>query len=280
MGSRMAANLLKAGHTLVVHNRTRAKAGDLILAGAGWAKTPADAARDADVLITMLADPTAVAEMAEGPGGIFEGLREGAIWIDCSTVNPSFSLLEAAQAGGLGARFLDAPAAGTTGPAERGELTFLVGGEAEDLEACRPLFEAMGKKIIHAGGHGAGAGFKMLFNMLLGQAMAAFAEALVLGEEMGVDRERLLDILLEAPVVPPAMAGKRSKIEQSDWKADFPLKWMRKDLHLARQTAYEHNVAMPMTAAAEEVFAMGMRQGIGEQDFSAIYRLLKSAPST
>src|SRR5690606_10006498 len=126
MGSRMAANLLRAGHPLVVYNRTKEKAAALLAHGARWADTPAEAVREAGAVVTMLADATAVAQVAEGPDGFLEALRPGAIWMDCSTVNPSFSQLEAAQAQAVGARFLDAPVAGSTVPAERGELTFMV----------------------------------------------------------------------------------------------------------------------------------------------------------
>ena len=277
MGSRMAANLLRAGHALVVHNRTRSKARPLLARGAQWADTPADAARDAEVLVTMLADPNAVAQTAEGEHGFLQTLREGALWIDCSTVNPSFSRIEAAQARAVGVRFLDAPVAGTTGPAEKAELTFMVGGEPADVAAARPVLEAMGKRVVHAGGHGGGTGLKMLVNLLLAQSMAAFAEALVLGEAMGLDRARLFDVLLNTPVVPLFVGGKRAKIELDDYEPQFPLKWMRKDLHLAGQTAYEQEVALPMTSAVEELFALAARHGLGDQDFSAVYRFLKGS---
>lgn len=277
MGSRMAANLLRAGHVLVVHNRTRSKARPLLARGAQWADTPADAARDAEVLVTMLADPNAVAQTAEGEHGFLQTLREGALWIDCSTVNPSFSRIEAAQARAVGVRFLDAPVAGTTGPAEKAELTFMVGGEPADVAAARPVLEAMGKRVVHAGGHGGGTGLKMLVNLLLAQSMAAFAEALVLGEAMGLDRARLFDVLLNTPVVPLFVGGKRAKIELDDYEPQFPLKWMRKDLHLAGQTAYEQEVALPMTSAVEELFALAARHGLGDQDFSAVYRFLKGS---
>lgn len=275
MGSRMAANLLKAGHRLVVHNRTKGKARPLLSSGARWADTPADAAREADVVITMLADPGAVAQMAEGPGGFLETLREGALWMDCSTVNPSFSRIEAEQARSIGARFLDAPVAGSTIPAERGELTFLVGGDPADVAACRPLFEAMGRRTVHAGGHGAGTGLKMLVNMLLAQSMAAFAEALVLGESMGLERSRLFDILTSTPAVAPFVSAKRQKIEQDAYEPQFPLKWMHKDLHLAGQTAYEQGVPVPLASAAEEVYALAVRHGLGDEDFAAVYRYLR-----
>lgn len=280
MGSRMAANLQKKGFPLVVYNRTKAKADPLVAQGARWADTPAEAARQADILITMLADPLAVAEMAEGPDGFLEGLRADTVWVDCSTVNPSFSRVEAEQARAVGARFLDAPVAGTTEPAEKAELTFMVGGDARDLAVVRPLLNAMGRHVAHAGGHGAGTGLKMLINLLLAQSMAAFSEALVLGQALGMERERLLDILLNTPVVPPFLLGKRKKIEQDDYTPQFPLKWMRKDLHLAAQTAYELNVALPLTGAAEELYGLAARFGFGDDDFAAVFRFLNGDSQT
>jgi 3-hydroxyisobutyrate dehydrogenase-like beta-hydroxyacid dehydrogenase len=274
MGSRMAANLQKHGYALTVHNRTRAKAEPLLLGGAAWAETPAAVAEGAGVLITMLAHPEAVRDMALGEHGFLEHLKPGAFWIDCSTVNPSFSREMAAQAQAQGVRFLDAPAAGTKGPAAAGELTFFVGGDAADLEACRPLLAAMGRRIVHAGGTGMGSTIKMVNNLLLAEAMAAFAEGLALGESLGVPRGVLLDTLVGGPVTAPFLAGKKAKIATGDYEPEFPLRWMVKDLHLASVTAYEQGLALPVGHAAKELYALAARQGLPDLDFAAICEYL------
>jgi 3-hydroxyisobutyrate dehydrogenase-like beta-hydroxyacid dehydrogenase len=276
MGSRMAANLQRGGHELAVFNRTRSKAEPLLAAGATWADTPALLAEQVDVLFTMLAHPEAVAAVALGEEGFLERLRPGTIWADCSTVNPSFSRQMADQAAQRQVRFLDAPVAGTKGPAGEGALLFLVGGEAADVDACRPFFELMGRRTIHVGGHGMGTSLKMVFNLLLAEAMLSFAESMILGQALGISRDALFEALLGGPMVAPFVTAKRAKIEGGTYEADFPLQWMRKDLHLASITAYEQDVALPAGNVAKEIYALAEQYGLGEKDFSAIYQFLEA----
>src|SRR5258706_3607194 len=276
MGSRMAANLRKRGHPLRVFNRSRDKAAPLLSQGALWADTPAALGEEVDVLFTMLAHPAAVRAAALGEGGFLSGLRPGAIWIDCSTVNPSFSREMAAEAQARRVRFLDAPVAGSRGPAEKGELVFFVGGDAADVTASAPLLRAMGSRIVHVGGHGMGAALKMVNNLLLASSMAAFAEGLVLGEALGISQERLFDFLMGTPLVAPYLATKREKIQHGDYAPEFPLEWMQKDLHLAALSAQETAVALPLTSAAKETYQLAARDGHAHDDFSAIYPFLKT----
>ena len=203
MGSRMAANLLAAGNDLVVYNRHMEKADDLVEGGATVLGSPAEVGRQADLLITMLATPEAVEEVALGADGFLDQMSLGSVWVDSSTVNPSFVQRMAGEAARRGVHYLEAPVAGTKGPAEQGELTFFIGGQAETLELCRPYLDKMGKAVHHMGGHGAGASMKMLFNLLLGQSMLAFAEALALGQALGLEQARLLETLVGGPVVAP-----------------------------------------------------------------------------
>jgi len=274
MGSRMAANLQKSGRRLLVFNRSRDKGASLVSQGATWADTPAAVAEKVEVLFTMLAHPAAVREAALGQNGFLDRLRPQALWIDCSTVNPSFSREMASEAQARNLRFLDAPVAGSREPAARGELTFFVGGDAADLQACRPLLQAMGNKILHVGGHGMGGALKMVNNLLLASSMAAFAEGLVLGQALGISQERLLEFLMGTPLVAPYLAGKRQKIERGDYAAEFPLQWMQKDLHLAAVSAQEAAVALPLANAAKETYRLAARHGREQQDFSAIYAFL------
>lgn len=174
-------------------------------------------------------------------------------------------------------RFLDAPVAGSKIPAELAQLTFFVGGDKEDLEFSRPLLEAMGTAVLHIGGNGMGTAMKMVNNLLLAGAMAAFSEAMVLGEALGIPREALFDTLLKSPVAAPFLALKRPLIESGTFETQFPLKWMHKDLQLASVTAYECGVAMPDMHAIKESFALAVRSGLGDKDFSAIYRHLKKS---
>jgi 3-hydroxyisobutyrate dehydrogenase/glyoxylate/succinic semialdehyde reductase len=132
----------------------------------------------------------------------------------------------------------------------------------------------MGNKIVHVGSHGMGTSMKMVINVLLGNAMAAFAEGMALGEGLGISRKVLFDSLLGTPAVAPFLASKREKIESGNYQAEFPLRWQQKDLHLASVSAFESGVAMPVTNAAKELYRLAMRDGHASQDFSAIYAYL------
>ncbi|MGD0885746.1 MAG: NAD(P)-dependent oxidoreductase [Thermodesulfovibrionales bacterium] len=277
MGSRMAANLLRNGNELVVYNRTKEKAGPLIGQGAVFVPTPARVAESVSVIITMLAEPTAVTDVALGEDGFLNRFTRGSLWIDCSSVNPSFSRKAAAECVKRGVRFLDASVAGSKVPAEQGQLIFFVGGERDDVEFSRPLLETMGKAVFHIGGHGMGAAMKMVNNLLLAGAMAAFSEGLVLGESLGIARDVLFEALLASPVAAPVLGLKKPLIESGTFEAQFPLKWMHKDLQLASVTAYECGVAMPSSHAIKELFALAIREGLGEKDFAALYQYLKES---
>ena len=280
MGSRMAANLLKNGSHLIIYNRTAEKAKPLLAEGATWAESPANLAESADILFTILADPEAVQNTALGANGFLDRLHPGSIWVDSSTVNPSFTKMMAQEAHERRIHFVDAPVAGTKGPAEQGQLTFLVGGDPEDVQTCQPFFEAMGKKIVHMGPNGMGTSAKMVGNLLLGEAMLAFSEALALGQSLGIPMEGLMNMLVGGAVAAPFIAGKRAKIENSQYDPEFPLKWMRKDMQMASLTGYEQGVALPTANAAKEIYTLADRQGWGELDFSAIYDYLAKQERT
>ena len=274
MGSRMAANLQKHGHSLVVFNRTRAKAEPLLGPCGTFSDSPAKVADQVDILVTMLATPEAVEHVALRANGFLNYLRPNAFWVDCSSVNPSFSKKMAAAAAARQIRFVDAPVTGSAPVAEDGKLVFWVGAEGADLETIRPLLLCMGNRIVHAGGHGTGTSIKMVINLLLGTGMAAFAEAMTLGEGLGISRKMLFDSLLGMPAVAPFLASKREKIESGDYEAEFPLQWMQKDMHLASVSAYEAGVAMPLTNVTKEIYRLAMRAGHDTEDFSAIYDYL------
>ncbi len=271
MGSRMAANLQKKGFELVVTNRTRQKADDLLAGPARWAESPAEVARQVDVLITMLSTPDAVSQVALGENGFLAQLPAGSIWVDCSTVNPSFSRQMAREAKTYGIHFLDAPVAGSKDPAEKAQLLFFVGGDAQDVVVCQPLFAAMGRQAFHLGDTGMGASMKMVFNSIMGASMLAFCEALALGQSLGLEQKTLLDILSVTPMLAPFIAPKRSKFESGQYDTEFPLRWLRKDLQLASESAYEQALPLPFLNLAKEIYTQAMQAGLADQDYSAIY---------
>lgn len=278
MGSRMAKNLAREGYALYVNNRSKNKAEELIKEDhVTWKDTPAEVAEEVDILFTVLSSPEVVLNLATGNEGFLYHLKKDAIWVDSSTVNPSFSRDMAAYSKERDIKFLDAPVAGSKDPAEKGELLFLVGGEKATVDVCAPLFQVMGKKYIHAGENGKGSSLKMVFNLLLGQAMYAFSEGMNLGRSLGVDQTLMLDVLLQSPVVAPFISGKREKIEEGDYEAEFPLQWMQKDLQLASQSAYEEGLALPAVNVIKEIYGMARRHGYGEKDFSSVFGFLSSA---
>ncbi|NDJ34121.1 MAG: NAD(P)-dependent oxidoreductase [Chloroflexi bacterium] len=268
MGSRMAANLIDAGHTLTVHNRTAGKAAPLLEHGAQWAETPAGVAQGAEIVFTMLAHPQAV----EGMLGFLPALPDNTLWVDCSTTNPSFARRMAAEASANGHRFIDAPVAGSKKQAAAGELVFICGGAQADIDEARPLFEAMGSRVAHVGEAGMGVSMKVVVNFLLASSMAAFAEGVALGQALGIPREALLRTIIGGPVAAPYLSGKQPKFESGDYSAEFPLKWMHKDLHMVAETAYEAGVPMPAAALTEQLFRAALQAGLGDEDFSAYFK--------
>lgn len=274
MGSAMASNLLKSDHQLYVYNRTKDKADTLIEKGAIWKDTQAELAKDIDVLFTMLEDPNAVENLAIRTDGFVNEMKEGSIWIDSSTVNPSFTKKMAGIALKNNIRFLDAPVSGSKVPAEKGELLFLVGGKAADMEEINPLFDLMGQKAVHMGDHGKGSAMKIMINQLLGQSMLAFSESVSLGMAMGLDKKMAMDVLLNTPVTAPILNVFRYRLDEENYEPNFPLKHLQKDLHLFTETAFELNQAVPLTNAAKEVYSQAKQKGQGDLDFSSIFKFI------
>ena len=276
MGSRMARNLLQDDSlSLIVFNRSPGPVEALESEGAQGAGSASEAVGNADIVITMLSNPQVLEEVAFGDQGFVTAMHKGALWINSSTVNPSFTRQCAERANALDVRFLDAPVAGTKQPAEDGKLTFLLGGEDTDVEGARPLLELMGEKILHVGAAGQGSAFKMLVNALLAQSMLAYAETALLGEKLGFSRDFLMDTLPNLPVSAPFLQGKAELIREGDFGAQFPLELMHKDLHLLEETAYEENQPMFLASLAKTVYGSAQQSGYGREDFAAVFEFLK-----
>lgn len=274
MGSRMAARLQAAGYDLVVNNRTRDKAGALVAAGAKWADKPSDVGKQSAVLFTMLAEPSAVQAVAGGVDGFLAQLKPGATWVDCSTTNPAFVGQMAEQAAAFSIKYLSAPVLGSKEAAAGGQLLFLAGGDAAVVEACKPYFSVMGRETKYLGGATAGISMKLVYNYMFASSVLAFSEALVFGQSMGIELKTLLDALIGTAGVAPYMGSKRANFETGDFEAAFPLKWMRKDLEMASETAYRQGAALPLLNAAKEVYALAAKHGLADADYSAIYQFL------
>lgn len=274
MGSRMAANLLKNGVDLTVWNRTSSITEPLRDQGAKVALTLDEAVANKDIVFSMLSTPQVLNQLAFGEHGFVKSMKPDALWVDCTTVNPSFSEKSSENAKAMGIRMLEAPVAGTKPHAQNAELTFFVGGLNSDLNEVKPLLEMMGKKVLHVGEAGKASALKVLVNSLLGQSMLIFAETVILGEKMGLEKEFLLNLLPNLVVSAPFTKAKAEMIRKDDYEVQFPLELMQKDMELVAESAYEQVQPLYMANIAKEVYAHARKKGLGRLDFSAIYRFL------
>ena len=274
MGSRMAQNLLNNNIELTVFNRDTSKSDRLSGSNYTIAKNIKSAVADADLVFTMLAHPNAVKDVMHAKDSGLSHMKENALWVDCSTINPSFSNLSQSLANNSRVRYLEAPVAGSKNQAQNAELIFFVGGKDSDLKEVEELLNFMGSKVMYWGEVGQGAAFKMIVNQLLGNAMVAFSEAIQLGTSMGLDKNKLLNVLPNLAVTAPFTKFKTEMIEKGVYPAFFPLELMHKDLYLAAICAYENNLALPMTNNTKEIFAQAKKSGFGRKDFAAVHAFL------
>jgi 3-hydroxyisobutyrate dehydrogenase-like beta-hydroxyacid dehydrogenase len=279
MGRPMGHNLLKAGFPLTVWNRTASRADSLVAAGAKLAATPREAASAADILITIVSDPPALEEVLWSPneksGNAFAGLKRGSLYIDSSTVSPSLARKIAGACGSARVKFLDAPVTGGTWGAEKGELVFMVGGEAETLKSAEPVLGAMGKRWFHLGPNGAGQTIKLAMNSLLAVEVQAFAEALALVTGAGLPGEKLVEVMQASMARAGVLDVKAPILLNGDYKPSFPLRLMHKDLSLALDLANQLGVALPATAASRETYSFVKGLSKEDLDYAAVMKFWK-----
>ena len=277
MGSGMAANLLKAGFSVVVYNRTAAKARPLTDAGARFASTPALAVQDASVVISMLADDTASREVWLGKDGALAAIRKGAILIESSTVSPEWIVEFAKLAEQHRAELLDAPVTGSRMQAEAGQLSFLVGGEYGALTMATPVLKAMSKDISHLGPVGSGARMKLINNFLCGVQVASLAEALTWIERSGLDRDKALAILKAGAPGSPLLAAISARMASQSYTVNFLLKLMTKDLLYAQNEAAQYHVDLRTAEVARSLFEKAIQQGLGEKDMASVIEPIRNS---
>ena len=279
MGRPMGHNLLKAGFPLVVWNRTASRADSLVAAGARLAPSPKEAAAAADVLITIVSDPPALEQILWGTDeesdGAFAAIKKGAIYLDSSTVSPVLARKIAEASSSAGIRFLDAPVTGGTWGAEKGELLFMIGGDAQTLESARPVISAMGKKIFHLGPNGAGQTIKLAMNLLLALQVDAFAEALALVTGSGLPGEKLVEVMQSSMARSGVLDVKAPVMLKADYTPSFPLRLMHKDLSLALDLGNQIGVPLPATAAARELYNSVRGSSKQDLDYAAVYKFWK-----
>ncbi|HRL20257.1 MAG TPA: 3-hydroxyisobutyrate dehydrogenase [Alcaligenes sp.] len=282
MGAPMALNLIKAGYSVQVYDVQESSMASLRQAGARSAASAREAAQGAQIIFTMLPAGRHVRQVYEGSQGLLQSAQEGALLVDCSTIEAQVSQDLAAQARQRGLDMLDAPVSGGTAGAAAGTLTFIVGGDEPALERARPYLEAMGKNIFHAGQAGAGQVAKICNNMLLGVLMAGTSEALALGVAHGLDPQVLSSIIARSsgrnwatelynpwPGVMPDVPASR------EYQGGFGTALMLKDLGLAADAAVRQNSAVPLGDLARNLYALHAAQGHDKQDFSSILKLYR-----
>ncbi len=276
MGTGMAQNLLKAGFPVTAYNRTRAKAEALSSLGASVANTPSEAAQDADILLSMLADDRASRSIWSGENGALTTVRAGTIVIECSTVSPTWIAELAAAAASRGAKFLDAPVTGSKMQAEAGQLTFLVGGQEDTLSAAQPVLSAMSKEIVFLGPAGSGARMKLINNFLCGVQVASLAEGLAWIEQSGLDREKALSVLKNGAPGSPLLHGISARMTARSYNVNFLLRLMQKDLEYAHAEAEKSGIDLRTATIAGNLFGEAITAGYGDQDMSAVIELLRA----
>ena len=272
MGKPMAGNLLKAGFSVVVWNRTRSRADELVSAGARFGANPRDTASQADVLITIVSDPPAIEDILWGTGNALDGLRRGATLIDSSTISPDLARRVAAACAEKGVDYLDAPVTGGDWGAKKGELVFMIGGKPEVFEKAKPVFEAMGKKFFLLGPNGSGQTVKLAMNLILALEVEALAEALALATRGGVAGEKLVEVMQSSMARAGVLDVKAPSILKNEFPASFPLRLMHKDMRLALELAAEEGVTLPAAAAAYATYSAVKDASKDDPDFAAVAR--------
>lgn len=275
MGGAMALNVIRGGYGVTVWNRTREKTAPHAEAGATVAENPADLA-DFETAILMLTGPEAVeAVLFDENGLLTTGNPALRTLVNMSTVNPSFTRELARRLAERNVVLVDAPVAGTKKPAEDGELVVFAAAPDAAVDAVEPLLLTMGKKVLRCGdAAGAGSAVKMVFNHLLAAMLTGLAEALNLGERQGIPVDFLMDTILAGPLGCGLFQYKSDMMRSGEFPAQFPFKHMAKDIGFARETAGEVGAASPVADTLHELFQKGLEEGLGDEDFAAVRKVL------
>ena len=277
MGAPMARNLLKAGFRVTVHNRTRSKEAELVQEGATAASSPREAAEASEVVITMVADSPDVQQVVLGNAGVIEAAREGLTVIDMSTISPSVTREIAAELAKRGANMLDAPVSGGQWGAIQGTLAIMVGGEKSTVEACMPVFEAMGQRIVHVGPSGAGQTVKLVNQVLVAGTLNAVCEALVFGAKAGLDLEAAIEAVGGGAAGSWQLENLGKRIIRGDFDPGFMVKLQQKDLRLILEQARDMHVTLPGTALVNQLYQALEAAGEGELGTQALARVHERA---
>lgn len=276
MGSAIARNLMKAGHSLVVHNRSRAIVDQLVTEGAQAAQSPREVAEQVEFVFTNLPDSPDVERVVLGEGGIIEGAHNRLIWIDNSTIKPETARILAARLAEVGVAALDAPVSGGDVGARNGTLTIMVGGDAAAYERASTLFPAMGKAWVHVGESGAGQIAKVCNQIIVGAQMAALAEALITAQKAGVDPVRVVEAIKGGAAQMWSLDVKPPRLFAGNRAPGFKAYMQHKDLGIVMDTGRTYGIPLPVTAVIHQLFGAMLEQGNRELDNSALISVYES----
>lgn len=280
MGKPMALNLLAAGYTLTVYNRTRSKTVALEQAGAKLASSPQQVSENSDVIITMVSDSPDVQEIVLGSHGILEGIRHNSIVIDMSTISPSMTKTLSQRLSEKGASMLDAPVSGSSWAAEDGTLSIMVGGDKEIFQKCLPIFETLGKTIVHIGPTGMGQVCKLVNQVIVAGTLASVCEGLLLGSKSGVDLENVFQAITGGAANSWQLENLGSRIIKRDFDPGFTVKLMLKDQRLINQASEELELPMPVSSVARQFFYILAQKGLGEEGTQSYIKALEEIGGT
>ena len=274
MGGEMVNRLLAKGHVITGYNRTRAKAEWLIPKGMKWADSPRAVAAAADVTFSMVTNSAALQAIAEGPDGVLAGLTPGKVFIDMSTVSPSFSRTIAEKVRKKGADMLDAPVSGSVVTLQQGKLSVMVGGRQKTFETVKSLLNDLGPKVTYVGDNGQALVMKIATNLSLAVQMLAFSEGVLLAEKSGISREVAVDVLTHSAVASPMVQYRGPFVLKLPEEAWFNVNMMQKDMLLALELGRQVDVPMPTTAVANEFLTAARAMGLVEEDFAVVFEVL------
>jgi 3-hydroxyisobutyrate dehydrogenase len=272
MGLPMAKNLMKAGFSLVVHNRSRKPVDELVSLGAEAANSGREVAQRSDVVITMLPDSPDVREVILGKGGILEGARSGMTVIDMSTISPKVSKEIAEALIAKGVDMLDAPVSGGQKGAIDGTLSIMVGGKKEVFESCMPLFKALGRVIVHVGDHGAGETVKLCNQVICALNIVSLCEGMALCKRSGVDVEKMIEVVSGGLGASNIISSLAPKILKGDMEPGFKLRLQQKDIRLALQLAEELKLPLPASGLTHQIFRIAEARGFGDKGTQALIK--------
>ena len=280
MGRPMAKNLLKAGFSLTVWNRSRPGIDALVAEGAREAGSPREVAERSDVVITILGDSPDTEAVALGEHGIVAGAHDGLVHIDMSTISPAVTRAIAERYAAAGIEMLDAPVSGGEQGAINGILSIMCGGKQDVFERCQPVFEALGKTIVYCGPSGSGQIVKLCNQVIVGLNNLAMSEALVLARKAGVEPATMLQAVSAGAASSWALQNLGPRVLAGDFKPGFKIAHQQKDLRLALELAHQGSTPLPGTALVHQLFAALEAEGLGEAGTQALVKALEKLANT